>query len=210
MTTTNTRAETIAFYEKAIDAIPTPKAKHLNPVMAKPITKAERNRNLHAKQMARAENEATKVSLEDARADLVEATGRGEAKARVYAYALIERFGPDYYTFTSANSRTDNEKAHFAAIEAERKACAEAYEAKYGEKGKNMPWSRAKAVAKALREGGEPRQGKPLDARQKATLTTLYKAGMKEERPTDTECDVNARIGELLTTYFNVDLSKLG
>lgn len=179
-------------------------------VAAKPISKAERNRNLHAKQMARAENDATKVSLEDARADLVEATGRGEAKARVYAYALIERFGPDYYTFTSANSRTDNEKAHFAAIDEERRACAAAYEAKYGEKGKNMPWSRAKAVAKALREGGEPRVGKPLDQHQKTTLVALYRKGMREERPTDGECDVNIAIGEILVAKFNVDLSSLG
>ena len=73
-----------------------------------------------------------------------------------------------------------------------------------------MPWSRAKAIAKALREGNEPRAGKPLDARQKATLLGLYKAAMKEERPTEEELNVNDAIGRILIANFKIDLSTLG
>ena len=172
------------------------------------ISKAQHARNVGAKLAARAKSEAEKVTLEKARENVVRKTGDATSAARVYAHALIAKFGADYYTFTAANSRTDNEKAHYAAIETERKACAEAYAAKYGEAGKNMPWSRAKQIARQLREGGNPREGKPLDQRQKATLLTLYKAGMKEERQTETEAECNAEIGRLLVRFFKVDISQ--
>ena len=172
-------------------------------------SKAELARKLGAKLKAKALTEAAKLSLDEARANVVRETGKASGAARVYAHALIARFGPDYYTFTAANSRTDNEKAHLSAIEEERKRCAAEYATKYGEEGKNMPWSRAKAIAKALREGGEPRPAKPLDVKQKATLTSLYKACMKEERATEQELQVNDAIGRILIAAFKIDLSTL-
>lgn len=171
-------------------------------------TKAERMRKLAAKLDSQAKAKANLIDLDKARAAVVSKTGESESAARVYAHALISKFGGDYYKFTAANCRTDNEKAHLAAIDEERKACSAAYAAKYGESGKNMPWSRAKAIAKALLEGGEPRPAKPLDQRQKATLLSLYKAGMKEERPTEAECEVNEAIGRLLVSAFKVDISQ--
>lgn len=171
-------------------------------------TKAERMRKIAQVRTAKAKLDASKIDLATARANVVALTGRAEGSARVYAHALIAKFGADYYTFTAANARTDNEKAHFAAIEVERKLCADTYAAKYGEDGKNMPWSRAKGIARKLREGGQPREGKPLDAKVKAGLVALYKAYRKEERPTDLEEDVCDAIGEILKAHFKVDISQ--
>lgn len=171
-------------------------------------TKAERMRKIAMVRTAKAKLDASKIDLATARANVVTLTGRAEGSARVYAHALIAKFGADYYTFTAANSRTDNEKAHFAAIEVERKLCADTYAAKYGEDGKNMPWSRAKAIARKLREGGQPREGKPLDSKVKAGLIALYKAYRKEERPTEQEQDACDAIGEILKAYFKVDISQ--
>lgn len=173
-------------------------------------TKAERSRNIAAKLTAKAKASPLVLDIDKARAAVVTKTGEAGSAARVYAHALIAKFGADYYTFSDANSRTDNEKAHFASIETERKRCAADYAAKYGEEGKNMPWSRAKAIARALREHGETRPGKPLDTKQKAALVTLYKACMKEERATEAELQVNDAIGRILMAHFKVDLSTLG
>jgi hypothetical protein len=171
-------------------------------------TKTELLRKLDLRLATKAATDAAVNDLDAARAKCVSKTGESTGAARVYAHALIARFGPDYYTFTAANARTDNEKAHFAAIEIERKRCAADYEAKYGSDGKNMPWSRAKAVARKLREGGEPRPGKPLDTKVKAGLIALYKAYRKEERPTELEQDACDDIGEILKSHFKVDISQ--
>ena len=174
----------------------------------KTVNKTEANRLLELRLTAKAKLDAGKIDLATARTNAVSNTGKAEASARVYAHALIERFGSDYYTFTSANSRTDNEKAHFAAIEVERKLCADGFAAKYGEAGKNMPWSRAKAIARKLREGGEPREGKALDVKIRTALTALYKAYVKEERPTEQEEELGDAIGEMLKLHFKVDISQ--
>lgn len=174
-------------------------------------TRIEVMRNISAKLNAKAKASPLVLDIESARASVIGDTGKAMGSARVYAHALIARFGADWYTFTAANSRTDNEKAHYAAIEAERKQCAEQYAAKWGEEGKNMPWSRARNISKTLREGGSTeRVAKPLDVTQRTGLAALYKKGMKEERQTELEADCNAAIGELLIKFFNEDLSKLG
>ena len=41
-------------------------------------------------------------------------------------------------------------------------------------------------------------------------LSALYKKGMKEERPTEEECNELVELGRLLIKYHKVDLSKLG
>ena len=174
-------------------------------------TRVEVMRNISAKLQAKAKASPLVLDLDKARASVIGDTGKAQGSARVYAHALIGKFGSDYYTFTLANSRTDNEKAHFAAIEDERKKCANDYAAKWGDDGKNMPWSRAKAIAKALREGGNTeRTAKPLDTLQRAGLVALYKKGMKEARQTEQEADCNTAIGELLVKFFKEDLSKHG
>ena len=173
-------------------------------------TKVEQMRKIGERLAAKAKASPLVNDLDKARANCVSKTGESTSAARVYAHALIAKFGGDYYTFTTANCRTDNEKAHLAAIEEERKRCSSDYAAKYGEEGKNMPWSRAKAIAKGMREGSEPRAGKPLDETQKAVLTSLYKKAMKEERPTEAELAVNDAIGRLLIAAFKIDLSTLG
>jgi hypothetical protein len=173
-------------------------------------TKTETMRKIGERMAAKAKASPLVLDLDKARANCVSKTGESTSAARVYAHALIAKFGPDYYTFTTANCRTDNEKAHLAGIEEERKRCQADYAAKYGAEGQNMPWSRAKAIAKGLREGNEPRAGKPLDVTQRTVLTSLYKKAMKEERPTETELAVNDAIGRLLISAFKIDLSTLG
>jgi hypothetical protein len=174
-------------------------------------TRVEVMRNINAKLHAKAKASPLVLDLDKARASVIGDTGKAQGSARVYAHALIAKFGSDYYTFTAANSRTDNEKAHFAAIEVERKQCAADYAAKWGDEGKNMPWSRSKAIAKSLREGGNTeRVAKPLDTIQRTGLVALYKKGMKEERQTELEADCNAAIGKLLVAFFKEDLTKLG
>ena len=180
-----------------------------NTAKRKQPTRVEVMRNINAKLQANAKASPLVLDLDKARASVVAKSGEAMGSARVYAHALIGKWGADWYTFTSANSRTDNEKAHFNAIEAERKQCATDYAAKWGEEGKNMPWSRAKAIAKALREGGNAeRIAKPLDKTQHAGLLSLYKKGMKEERQTPLEADCNTDIGKMLVKYFKEDINK--
>lgn len=181
-----------------------------NTAKRKQPTRIEVMRNINAKLQAKAKASPLVLDLDKARASAVSDTGKAQGSARVYAHALIARFGADWYTFTSANSRTDNEKAHFTAIEAERKQCASDYAAKWGEDGKNMTWSRAKKISKVLREGGNPERAPalPLDKTFHAGLLSLYKKGMKEERQTPLEADCNIAIGELLVKFFKEDITK--
>jgi hypothetical protein len=180
-----------------------------NTAKRKQPTRVEVMRNINAKLQAKAKASPLVLDIDKARASVIGDTGKAQGSARVYAHALIGRFGADWYTFTAANSRTDNEKAHFNAIEAERKQCAAEYATKWGDEGKNMPWSRAKAITKALREGGNTeRTAKPLDKTFHDGLLALYKKGMKEERQTELEADCNTDIGELLVKYFKEDITK--
>jgi len=173
-------------------------------------TNTEKMRKIAERLSAKAKASPLVLDIVKARFNAITKEGESGSAARVYTHALIGKFGPDYYTFTAANCRTDNEKAHFAAIEEERKQCQAAYAAKYGVEGQNMPWSRAKKIAKALREGNAPRVGKPLDTQQKLGLIALYKKAMSEERPTEDELEVNLAIGKILVTFFKVDLSQYG
>ena len=172
-------------------------------------TRIEVMRNINAKLSAKAKASPLVLDIDKARASVVSKSGEAVSSARVYAHALIARFGADWYTFTAANSRTDNEKAHFAAIETERKQCASDYAAKWGTEGQNMPWHRARKISKALREGTSvERVAKPLDKTFHVGLLSLYKKGMKEERQTDLEADINAWIGEGLVKFFKEDITK--
>ena len=183
----------------------------INTAKNKAPSLAERQRNTKAKNMAASAKTAIAKTLEEAREACVEGVKKGESGSRVYALKLEETFGKDWFTWSSANARGDNEKALFAAIEQERKAC-QSRSMERGLTNKDKAWSDAKAVSRGRFYGDNPRQtnAKALDATQLEVLTKLYKKAMKEERPTDIECDINAKIGELLVTYFKVDLTKLG
>lgn len=178
---------------------------------AKAPSLAERQRNIKARNMAAASKTSVAKSLEDCREACIEGVKRGEAGARVYALKLEETFGKDWFTWSAANARNDNEKALFAAIEQERKAC-QSRSLERGLSNRDKAWSDAKRVSRErfYGENGRTPSGKSLDKVQLEVLTRLYKKAMKEERPTDMECDVNAKIGELLVTFFHVDLTKLG
>lgn len=172
---------------------------------------AERQRNIRAKNMAAASKVSIAKDLEACREACIEGVKKGEAGSRVYALKLEETFGKDWFTWSAANARTDNEKALFAAIEQERKAC-QARSLERGLSNRDKAWSEAKKISRdrLYGEQGRTPNAKSLDKVQLEVLTKLYKKAMREERPTDEELNVNAKVGELLVTYFKVDLSKLG
>jgi hypothetical protein len=185
----------------------------------KALTKAERLRVNLAKANASATKKLTADVVEgDLISNLVNATKNADGAARVMAFYMNEQFAEPMAAFrchwsalTSANCRSDNEKAVLARINELRKTTQDAATTK-GLANVNRPWSDMKRISSELFHGNGAREksAPPLDARQKTDLTRLYKAGMKEERPTETECDLNIAIGELLVTYFKVDLSTLG
>ena len=183
----------------------------INTAKSKAPSLAERQRNIKVKNMAASSKVAVAKTLEEAREAAIAGAKAGESASRVYALKLEEVYGKDWFTWSAANARSDNEKALFAAIEQERKAC-QARAMERGLTNRDKAWSDAKAVSRGRFYGDNPRQAnlKSLDATQLEVLTKLYKKAMKEERPTDMECDVNAKIGELLVAYFKVDLTKLG
>jgi hypothetical protein len=174
-------------------------------------SKAQRIRDNAAKAIARADKASTDMTIGEAIVRAVDGTRQGEAACRVLAFALEREFGKDWPVWDSGNMRSDNEKAVFAALEEHRRNCQDLALAK-GLSNINKPWSDAKRVQKEKNLGGRPneRTKKPLDTRQHDALRKLYRAGMKEEKLTDTECDLNAKVGELLIAFFNEDLSKLG
>jgi len=149
---------------------------------------------------------------------LITASKANDGAARVMAHYMNSMFSAEmasfkchWSAFSPANCRTDNEKAILARIEAMRKE-VQALAEKKGLANTHKPWSDMKRVSVDLFSGGKrmEKTAKPLDTVQRDLLTKLYKAAMKEERPTNIECDVNDTIGRLLVRYFKVDLSTLG
>lgn len=177
--------------------------------MTKQVTKAQRIRNNATKAVALAEKSL--ISVEEAIVRAVAGTKQGEAACRVLAFSLETAFGKDWYVWDSGNMRSDNEKVVFAALEKHRKDCQELSLAK-GLSNINKAWSAAKQVQREKNLGGRPaeRLKRPLDARLADITRKAYKAAMKEEKVTDTECDMIADLGRFLIKYFNEDLSKLG
>jgi hypothetical protein len=182
-------------------------------------SKVERLRSNVAKANARAAKALTdtaNLSFDSLAATLVASTGRADSAARVMAHYMNDTFAEPmrafkchWSAFTSANCRTDNEKGILSRIEGYRKQVQDLALAK-GLANTNKPWSDMRKVAIDLHNGGNPREKTPLplDTRFEKGLLTLYKAGMKEERQTDTEQAVNIAIGELLVQYFKTDITK--
>lgn len=185
---------------------------------AKPISKAERLRINLTKANAKAAKALPKMdeaALVDA---LVRKTGEADGAARTFAHYMNNAFASEmsafkchWSAFTSANCRTDNEKAILARIEKLKTTVREAAITR-GLAGINKPWSDMRKIAIDLYLGGAPRERnpKPLDVVQRDMLTKLYKACMKEERATPEELDVNDAIGRILIAAYKMDLSKLG
>jgi len=197
--------------------IPAPKKAPLTAKRKQP-SRMEVIRSAAAKVKLAAANAAAKTDIEKARADYI--TGHeGQAKrARVYAHMLNDRFAEQmrefkchWTAFTTANCRTDNEKAILAAINGEREKVKEIAKAKCPSN-PDKPWSDIRLTSKKLWQGGEKRErvAKPLDEKLRAGLAKIYRDAMKEDRPTVLECDVTFAIGALLQQHFKVDISKLG
>lgn len=180
-------------------------------------TKAERLRTNLAKANASAAKAMPSADFAKLSVDLVMASKRNDGAARTLAHWMNHQFAEPmkafrchWSAFTPANCRSDNEKAVLARIEGYRKEVQELALVK-GLSNTNKPWSDMKRISFEVFAGGTKRErvGQPLDKRQKETLVKLYKACMKEERPTDEELAVNDAIGRLLATTFKVDLSTL-
>ena len=180
-------------------------------------TKAERLRNNLVKANASATKALPSADFVKLSVDLVMASKRNDGAARTMAHWMNQEFAEPmkafrchWSAFTPANCRSDNEKAVLARIEGYRKEVQALALAK-GLSNTNKPWSDMKRIALDVFSGGTKRErvGQPLDKRQKETLMKLYKACMKEERPTEDELAVNDVIGRLLATTFKIDLSTL-
>lgn len=181
-------------------------------------SRAEKQRNNLAKANAKALKALPAASLDSLAVALVDGVRRADGASRTFAHYMnntfagaMKDFRCHWSAFTSANCRTDNEKAVLASVEAIRKQVQELALAK-GLANINKPWSDMRKIAIDLFHGGKPRErtAVALDARFEKGLTALYKAGMKEERQTEQEAALNVAIGELLVQYFKTDLSKLG
>jgi hypothetical protein len=175
-------------------------------------SKAQRIRNNAAKAVKRAETSAADMSIGEAIVRAVDGTRQGEAACRILAFALEREFGKDWHVWDAGNMRSDNEKAVFAKLEEHRKNCQELALDK-GLSNINKPWSDAKRVQREKNLGGRPNERvvKQWDTVTHDALRKRYKDGMKDGRlVTDAEHDLNVAIGQLLVTFFNEDLSKLG
>ena len=188
-----------------------------------------KNKPLSQDAIRRNANDKARIiaNLAAAKTDIVTAMGRyvdgheTQAKsARVYGTMLNDKWAEEmaafkchWTAFTSNNCRTDNEKAILASITAERDKVKEYCKANKRSLGNlDRPWSDIRVSSKALYqgEGKREREAVALDARMLKVLSALYKAGMKEERPTEEECNELVELGRMLIKYHSVDLSKLG
>lgn len=180
-------------------------------------TKADKARtNLAKANKSAAKGLDTGKDFDTMALDLVNASKRNDGAARTLAFYLNHEFAEPmkafrchWTAFTSANCRTDNEKAILARVNGYRDKMKALAEAK-GLVNVNKPWSDTRKVsAEVYRGGGKvERIAKPLEQVQRADLLHAYKAGMKEERQTDAERDLNIIIGELLMKYFKEDITK--
>ena len=177
---------------------------------AKKLTKAQAIRNNVTKAIAAADKAVLKVDIDTAILDAVEGTRKGEAACRVLAFALEGDFGPTWHLMDAGNMRSDNEKAVFARLETFRKRCQDLSLAK-GLSNINKAWSAAKEKQKEKNNGGRPadRITKQWDTVTHQAILKRYKDGMKEGRlVTVEEHNLNTKLGELLVTFFQEDITK--
>ena len=171
--------------------------------------KAKRDAALKAK----ADNSVTatlaKLTTNEALYAYVNSQDKMQGLARVMFHKIADETGMrDWPTLSAANAR-GNERAVWDKLEEMRKIMQAASEAK-GLVNKDKPWSDIKAIWKKANPDSVKREAKALEVKQKNGLVALYKAGMKEQRPTEGELSVNDQIGRLLVAAFKVDLSTFG
>ena len=189
---------------------------NINTAARKAPTKVERARNTLAKANASAAKKSSDASFEEALPGYLSASRTVEGGARVMAHIMNNDFADamrDYRchwsAFTTANCRTDNEKAILARVTERKNAMKAGAEAK-GLVNVNKPWSDMAKVAKEIFYGGGARErvAKPLIEIMKADLLHAYKAAMKEERQTETEERLNTLLGDILQNVLKVDITK--
>ena len=150
-----------------------------------------------------------KLTTNEAMHKYVHSQGTMQGLARVMYHKIADETGMrDWPTLTAANAR-GNERAVWDKLEELRKIVHKAADER-GLVNKDKPWSDIKAIWKKANPDSVKREAKALETRQKASLIALYKAGMKEQRATEGELNVNAEIGRILHAAFKVDLSTLG
>ena len=212
----NTNTKTAAFV--AASNLSAAKVKGIDLAKNKKPSKADRLRSNVAKANAKAAKGLPDASFDSLAIALVTKTGQADGAARTMAHYMNHEFAEQmaafrchWSAFTAANCRSDNEKAILARIEERRKAIQELALTK-GLANINKPWSDMRKIAVELFHGGKPQErvAVALDVKQRKALVALYKAGMKEERQTEQEADLNIAIGELLKQFFKIDLSTLG
>ena len=171
--------------------------------------KAKRDAAMKAKNDKSVEVTLAKLTTNDALHAYVNSQDKMQGLARVMFHKIADETGMrDWPTLTAANAR-GNERAVWDKLEEMRKIMQSASEAK-GLVNKDKPWSDIKAIWKKANPDSVKREAKALEVKQKNGLVALYKAGMKEQRPTEGELSVNDQIGRLLVAAFKVDLSTLG
>ena len=163
-----------------------------------------------AKAEASVNTSLAKLTLTTAIPLFIEAHGKAQGLARVMWHKIADETGmKDWHTLTVRNAR-GNEKAVFERIEEIRKDVQAAQKAKNPNGNVNKPWSDIRAIGRDANKDSTTRAGKALEVRFRDDLTKLYKAGMKEERPTEFELEVNALIGNILQMKYKVSHADLG
>jgi len=150
-----------------------------------------------------------KLTTNEAMHKYVYSQGQMQGLARVMYHKIAEETGMrDWPTLTAANAR-GNERAVWDKLEELRKIVYKAADER-GLVNKDKPWSDIKAIWKKANPDSVKREAKSVETRYKASYIALYKAGMKEQRPTERELELNRETGRLLMAFWKVDLSTLG
>jgi len=171
--------------------------------------KAKRDATLKAKNAKSVDVTVAKLTTNEALHKYVLDHGKMEGSARVMYHKIADETGMrDWPTLTAANAR-GNERAVWEKLEEMRKVMQAASEAR-GLGNKDKPWSDVKAIGRQDNPDSVKREGKSVETRYKLQMTALYKAGMREQRPTERELAMNADAGRFLMAHFKIDLSTLG
>lgn len=170
---------------------------------------AIRQRNNAAKLQKRAATAAAKMSLEQAIDAAIAGCRAGESACAVLAEALEREFGADWYRWSGANMRTDNERAALARLEEARRT-VQHKALERGLANPNKPWSDARRYQRRKAEGGfRPDNRKPWEEKARQELIRLYRQGMRHESLPDEVYDLVYALGLLLRDRFKIDLSRL-
>lgn len=173
------------------------------------MTATEKLRRNKARNLAVASKKAAQLAakgIDAILADIVDAVGLGESKARVGAIAMRDEYGPQWYFLLEKESDrlSDNEKGAKESVVAKRKAMRERAIAK-GHSNPDAAWSALKREAKALdNPNGETREPKPMTQRSRETAQRLYIAIQKKLNSGDVPEDVAETLMEDGEAYASI------